>query len=46
MRLPDLSDVLTLAGVVLIATGFWFVWPPAPLFVFGIAALVAGILRA
>jgi hypothetical protein len=47
MKPPDLSDVLVLAGVLLIAAGCWFVWSVAgALFWLGFAAMVAGILRA
>ena len=42
----DRWDVLGMIGVLLIAVGLWFVWPPAVLFWLGIVALAAGVIGA
>lgn len=42
----DLTDALVVFGVLLIAAGLWFIWPPAPLLWIGACLLVAGIARA
>ncbi len=39
------STLLDLMGVSLVAGFAWFVWPPAPLLVVGVAALVASWAR-
>lgn len=40
------NTVIEVAGVVCIAAFFWFVWPPAPLAVFGLYLVMGGNLRA
>lgn len=35
-----LTTVLDLAGVALLAAFSWFIWPPAPLLVVGVALLL------
>jgi len=42
----DKWDVLGVIGTLLIAAGWWFIWPPAILFWLGIVALMAGIVGA
>ncbi len=41
----DLANAFYAAGAVLIAAGFYFVWPPAPLFWLGVCSLIAGLLK-
>lgn len=36
-----LTTLLELLGIVLVAVFAWFVWPPLPLLVVGVALLVA-----
>ncbi len=47
MKQIDAVDVALVLGVVLIAAGFWFVWPPALLFWVGAICLglATGLLK-
>lgn len=42
----DRWDVLATLGVLGIAAGLWFVWPPAIAFWLGAVAMVTGIMGA
>lgn len=42
----DRWDVLSAIGALLIAAGWWFIWPPAVLFWLGAVALTFGIMGA
>lgn len=42
----DRWDVLGLLGALLIAAGWWFIWPPAILFWLGAVAIMAAIMGA
>lgn len=40
----DRWDVLSIIGVLLVAAGWWFVWPPLVLFWLGFVVLAVGVL--
>jgi hypothetical protein len=42
----DRWDVVVIVGAVLVAVGFWFVWPPAVAFWLGIVFIAFGLAGA
>ena len=44
--IPDLYDLLALAGLVMLGVGLWWIWPPLGLVVPGGLLFVVGMLAA
>ena len=42
----DLYDILVLAGLVSLAVGLWWIWPPLALVVVGALLLIGGVVGA
>jgi len=44
--MPDLFDLLALAGLVMLGVGLWWIWPPLALAIPGALLLAIGLVAA
>jgi len=44
--MPDLFDLMALAGLVMLGVGLWWIWPPLALVVPGALLLAIGLVAA